>query len=483
MQSENFDKKIKETLSQRPPGNEKPEWDKMEKLLNEHLPVKKDDRRRVIFIIFLFMLLGGGAFLIWENNRGGIKEITQSKPSTDNLSEPNNTSTPNNNKNSTESIVAVKPSPIDLTTNQNSTDKNASPVQAENSLSQQNKKPIENNEVTVIESIRRKINSKPVNHSQSNERTNDPVISKNRSNANKESVNRPDNSQSITSTQRNDQQANISTPTKPVDQINNDSQKNNDQKNTNDLVKTDTENKVSEQKTNETKESQQLNSRDSQPTLTANSKAEKKRPKNSFDNKLFFALSAGTDFSSVGLGEVGKLQPVLGIGIGYQVSKKFAIRTGFYSARKVYTANPEDYNPPASFWNYYPNLKTIDANCKVYEIPVLIDLTIKQNNKQSWFASAGLSSLLMKKETYEYYFKPASSPTYITYSRTITNQNKHYFSILDLSGGYTRILNKNISLRVEPYAKFALSGVGYGKVKLNSGGILLSAIIKPFARK
>jgi hypothetical protein len=55
--------------------------------------------------------------------------------------------------------------------------------------------------------------------------------------------------------------------------------------------------------------------------------------------------------------------------------------------------------------------------------------------------------------------------------------------VLNFSGGYTRNINKNFSLRAEPYAKFALGGVGYGKVNLNSGGVLFSAIIKPFARK
>jgi hypothetical protein len=89
----------------------------------------------------------------------------------------------------------------------------------------------------------------------------------------------------------------------------------------------------------------------------------------------------------------------------------------------------------------------------------------------------------MKEEKYNYYFKPNYSPTYITYTRTIKDQNKHYFSQLNLSGGYTRNINNNLSLRAEPYVKFAMHGVGFGKVNLNSSGVLFSAIIKPFAKK
>ena len=33
----------------------------------------------------------------------------------------------------------------------------------------------------------------------------------------------------------------------------------------------------------------------------------------------------------------------------------------------------------------------------------------------------------------------------------------------------------------EPYIKLPLSGVGYGKVKLNSGGLLITVGFKPFA--
>ena len=76
-----------------------------------------------------------------------------------------------------------------------------------------------------------------------------------------------------------------------------------------------------------------------------------------------------------------------GAGIGYKISEKFSIRTGFYAARKVYSADPEDYDPPYNVLQYYPNLKNIDANCKVYEIPVTIDYTISRNKKQSWFVS------------------------------------------------------------------------------------------------
>src|SRR6185503_8304291 len=115
MQSENFDKKIKDSLSQRPPGNDSPQWDKMEPLLDKHMPVEKKDRRRIFFILFFFLLLGGGAFFIWKNNSGGKKDISQAKPNTETSTPNNNTVTPidkepgaDNTKNETTSKDFVK---------------------------------------------------------------------------------------------------------------------------------------------------------------------------------------------------------------------------------------------------------------------------------------------------------------------------------------------------------------------------------------
>src|SRR4030095_10175733 len=107
MQSENFDKKLKDSLSQRPPGNDKPEWEKMETLLDKHLPVEKKDRRRIFFLLFSVLLLGGGAFLIWQNNSGnkhGITSIDSQKQNTV-AAENNNQTKTNTDKNISTPIV------------------------------------------------------------------------------------------------------------------------------------------------------------------------------------------------------------------------------------------------------------------------------------------------------------------------------------------------------------------------------------------
>ena len=119
MQSENFDKKIRDSLSQRPPGNDNPAWDKMEVLLDKHMPQEKRDRRRIFLILFLFLLTGGGAFLIWQNGNGDKTNISaiesqDEKPEAtkDNSPATNNTGTVTTND---EKENVAEKTPSDLT--------------------------------------------------------------------------------------------------------------------------------------------------------------------------------------------------------------------------------------------------------------------------------------------------------------------------------------------------------------------------------
>jgi hypothetical protein len=455
MQSENFDNKIRESLSQRPPGNDNPQWDKMEAMLEKHLPQEKKDRRRIIFILFTFLLLGGGVFFVWQNrsgNKNNISAIESNKKTRTEVNEPleKNTNNASVNNNNTQEVTTIDQKQKDAN-NEVSFKKEAQTkiLDVKNTIAQTSP----NAEFTLRESSVKKTK---------NNKSNDRILNDKKNNSNKI----VDNKQPETiSNPIEDVAAKASDPVVADKQA---ETKESEQQ------KSPIENKITEQK---------QEPRESQPKTVKPSTTNKKKDKRSFFDNLFFSVSGGADLSTVGISDAGTVKPVYGAGIGYRISNRFSIRTGFYSARKVYDADPKDYHPPSNFWNYYPNLKNIEANCKVYEIPVAIDYTLNKSKKQTWFASAGVSSLIMKEEVYDYYYKPNTSPTYVTYTRKFENQNKHYFSVLDLSAGYRRNINKNFSLQAEPYMKIAMGGVGFGKVKLNSGGVLVSAIVKPFAKK
>jgi hypothetical protein len=204
--------------------------------------------------------------------------------------------------------------------------------------------------------------------------------------------------------------------------------------------------------------------------------------KNKFANPFLVSVSAGPDISAVSLNDPGKIELLYGAGIGYKINKRWTVRTGFYMVKKGYGAKTSDYHPPAGFWNYYPDLKSIDAICKIYEVPLIVNYNFGETPKHTWFASAGLSSYFMKKEDYSYISKsPTGQTSYHDY--TVRNENQHYFSSVRLSAGYEKKVSNKISFTAEPYINLPVSGIGYGKVKLYGAGVLFSLNVKPFSKK
>src|SRR5258705_7399741 len=98
----NMDKKIKAAADSHFPAYDDKAWEKMEVLLDKHLPQQKDDRRRIFFLLFLFLFLligGGGTYLLitqpWksaktyaENKQPSIQHMDQSKEVTNKVELP-----------------------------------------------------------------------------------------------------------------------------------------------------------------------------------------------------------------------------------------------------------------------------------------------------------------------------------------------------------------------------------------------------------
>ncbi|GAA4308255.1 porin family protein [Compostibacter hankyongensis] len=179
-------------------------------------------------------------------------------------------------------------------------------------------------------------------------------------------------------------------------------------------------------------------------------------------------LTAGPDMGFIH-GKSGHAPGVnAGLTLQYRFSRRWSVETGLLAATKIYSSRPEDYHPPTL--PGYP-LSSVDANCTVLDLPLNIQYDFLQKSNSRLYASAGLSSFWMKKEDYTYNYKTDG----ITRSRewSIYNQNRHLFSIVNLSMGY-EYRWKRLSLQAAPYVKIPMGGIGYGKVRLTGTGILVS---------
>jgi hypothetical protein len=431
MRSEEIDKKVQEAAEKHHPAYDEKAWQKMEKLLNEHLPVKEDDRRRVFLLLLLFLLIGGGGVLLlskpWNKNpnlasgsRANNEQlVNEKKPQSENANLPSTPAvTPGSSGHgvgSSESATGVLNLPDKQGTSQNT-------HAQQRNFTRANVQPVQRSETPFSpksETADNSIPSNSINQSHPSEATKETTAIQN-----------PVESKKDESVKQN--------VTKSVEPI-----------------------------------TQAATNPEAQTT-----KPPIHKEKSNWLSGFAFLLSAGPDVSKAGQSDLGKVTLAYGAGISYTKSR-FTLRTGVYAARKIYNAGPSDYKLA---WQP-SNLKFegAKANCYVMEIPVQLFYNFPSKNRSNWFAGAGLSSYLMKRETYDYQFKSNSGAgTPYNWQYEYTNDNKHYFSVLDLSGGYSIRLNKTVSLSAEPYLKIPLTGIGEGKVDLKGGGVLFTLGIEPF---
>lgn len=509
MQSEEFDKKVREAAAHHHPVYNEKAWGDMETLLDKHLPQEKEKKRRFLFWFLLPLLLAGTGLLIakpWQKSNRAIAENTlpqkDSKVNTVVQGEKNTPgiqSPPSADKIAAGSGDNTKTVPVDVAA---STQKGTSAASlTTSSTAQPIKQTLEKQSIPAITTT--KITKQPqdiiVNDSRvvKKELITSSSVSKTKGSNDRQVNDKPFRKQQIVPVAKNqlvDQKnedkvtidKNAVERTDPVGSVtvSNVNDNKNELTSKSDVTPTPATTETDDKKMPKAgpgvKDSlaKAVAENNSKPdSITAKTAATKK---NKATNTFFAGVSFGGDISFVGGNKIGTTKTVSGIGVGYTFKNKLTIRTGFYSGRKIYSADADSYNPPPAFTQYYPYLEKVDANCKVYEIPVALSWHFGKNPSANWFVSAGLSSLLMKKETYNYFYK--YTPTGATYSNewTIKNENKHYFSVATISAGYQRSLGKRMIFIAEPYVKLPLGGVGFGKVRLNSTGVLFTVGIKPF---
>jgi hypothetical protein len=424
------DKKIKEAAEHYHPGYDDKAWEKMERLLDEHLPQKKE-RKKIFFILPSLLLVGTLVFfLVMNNGKKDSSNIAQ------NVSLKNNT----------EKALVEKPAsnPIEK----------ISPPKNESAKNFSSSKEYKNDNDSIA--VDQKVNptskrlirqSKIENHF-----NNDLTINKNE--LKKHPVSKADYENRKTIANFPDElKSGTENKSEPIPFAN---------KNNSSTKKIEDENNLTK---NEIEKS----------TIKKSKKTSSR-----FANNFGVSMSAGPDISGVHENKIGRLTAIFGAGLNYSVSKNVSIRSGFYISKKIYSVDGNDYDLQGGNTGY-GHLQNVEANCMVYEIPVKLDYNFKRLKNHSWFISTGLSSYLMKKENYDYYYKTPAGELY-NKDYTIKNKNKHFFSVLSFSAGYQYYLDNQFSIAAEPYINLPLKGVGEGKVKLNSGGILFTLKMKPFIK-
>ena len=184
---------------------------------------------------------------------------------------------------------------------------------------------------------------------------------------------------------------------------------------------------------------------------------------------FYAGIFAAPDLSTVKMQRVNGVGTTFGALIGYAINAHWSIETGASVDRKKYYTQGEYFD--TSHVHMQPNSQLLNASgtCYMWEIPLNVRYTFNPDAKTKWFGTAGVSTYLMSKENYSFEIQKNTYTWY--YSWNNKQPSQYPFSIVNLSAGFEQRLGRVGSLRVEPYVRLPLGGIGTGKLPIMSAGI------------
>lgn len=197
-----------------------------------------------------------------------------------------------------------------------------------------------------------------------------------------------------------------------------------------------------------------------------------KKPQKESNSKGLY-IKAGFGFENAATSMFGfnksTVAPRLMAHVGYQFNNRWSVDVGFISSSKKYKALATDYVVKAGSYLSRVNILGIDADCKVYELPLTVQYNFLNLTKHRLFFNGGFSSYIMKNEDYAYRvvdYLGARSTQLGNYTK-----NTHLLATANLGFGWQYQLSKNTGLWFNPSLSIPLGGVGEGQIKLYTSGI------------
>ena len=198
---------------------------------------------------------------------------------------------------------------------------------------------------------------------------------------------------------------------------------------------------------------------------------ESRRQPKKIDNSkhgIYYGLIGGPDVSTIKSQQVKNVGYSVGGILGYRINKHWAAEAGAFWDKKKYYTDGKYFDKTAAHIPSSVTVYYLDGGCNMFEFPLSLryDLTLKKN---SFFVTAGITSYLMKKESYNY----AEDYYGIYYEgyKSYKNSGNHLFANGQLSAGYNYNFSSKLSLRIEPYIKIPVKNIGIGKMPVTSKGI------------
>ncbi|GAC1426261.1 MAG: hypothetical protein NVSMB67_28920 [Flavisolibacter sp.] len=189
---------------------------------------------------------------------------------------------------------------------------------------------------------------------------------------------------------------------------------------------------------------------------------------------VFVGLMVGPDLSNIKFQRVEKAGLDGGIVLGYKFKKRWSFETGIIFSVKNYYTKGEYFNTSKIYLPPNTSIQNASGECRMFELPLLFRFCPAVNAQRSWFGAMGISSYFMKSENYSYRLNSAIGYPWGNRQWSYKNSSKNWFSVVSLSAGFSQYIGRQTTLKIEPYVKLPLEGVGIASLPLMSSGIHLT---------
>jgi hypothetical protein len=189
---------------------------------------------------------------------------------------------------------------------------------------------------------------------------------------------------------------------------------------------------------------------------------------------LYFGIAGGPSFAEVkgqGIRKAGFNAGVIG---GYRVNDKISVETGLLFSKRYYDSDGKYFDagkmPPGM------NVINLEGSSSVFEIPLRFNYNLLQRKSSNVYASAGISSHILVNEKNDYLLLVNSQPQKMT--ANYKNNYGYAAATFDLSFGYEKTIGNHSHVRIEPYLKIPLKGIGVGSMQVMNAGLQLAVTRK-----
>jgi hypothetical protein len=186
---------------------------------------------------------------------------------------------------------------------------------------------------------------------------------------------------------------------------------------------------------------------------------------------LYAGLAGGIDFSKVESGSFNNTGFDAGLVIGFRVSPNLSVETGIIWNKKNYVSDGRNFNM-AKVRSTMPAPMVIDnleSHSSISEIPIKVRYDFINKRNGFFFASGGISAYMMTKEKNMYNVTMNGSQEKMT---GVYNENDYELpAVANISIGYEHSLSKDLEIRIEPFLKIPLRGIGVGNLPVTSAGL------------